>query len=359
MNRRRVFLAAGVLVVIVLGGIAVLALRLLSEPETVTLAQTNSIIAFTSNRDGGQWGIYIREPDGTIRRISPSAVEDNGSTCDASNLGEGPCAFDYFPSFSFDGEMINFLTNRNGTEMGPAQVRPDGSDFRPLDVVGAIAAVAVDQRFDWDPNWASTGWIGWSKIASLNLEIYVAGPGGDDERRLTSDSINGPRDWFMSWSPDGESITFSSDRAGTEDIYQVELDTVQAAAGPDDLSITRLTDNPVDDFHPAWSLDGESILFISDLEEGLLNGQIQFFLIDPDGGNQRPLGDDSFAGDIVYSADGTQAVYTSNESGTWSLYLLDVATGETVQITDDSGDDLFPVWGPVPAEVPAAEVDGS
>jgi len=335
--------------VVIAGVLAFVMARFLFPPATVDLSQINRDIAFTSDRDNGQWGIYTINPDGEITRLSPLYQGDAEGDCTASNRGQDHCAFDYFPSYSFDGEMINFLTNRNGTEMGPAQVRPDGTDFRVLGVVDAVVSVMADNRFDWDPQWSQTGRLGWSKIAGGNLEIYVEQGAG--ELRFTADGLNGPRDWFLSWSPDGAVITFSSNREGTENVYRVAAEDIASAEGPGDITLEQITNNPVDDFHPAWALDGDQILFVSDLDDSLLDGVIQLFLMNPDGSDQQPIDEDRvFRGDPVYSADGSQMVYVSNESGTWSLYLQDTETGESIQLTDDSGDDLFPVWGPVPAD---------
>lgn len=356
MTQRRVLLLVVLVGIVIVVGIGIVMFDRLSNPETVTLTSVSRDIAFVSNRDNGQWGIYLLTPDGTIERLSPAADGATGP-CTDENQGQAGCAFDYFPSYSFDGNMINFLTNRQGDEMGPAQVRPDGTDFRTLDIAGAIASVALDQRFDWDPMWSSDGWLAWAKIANLNLELFVRPPETDaQEIRLTRDGINGARDWFPAWSPDGETLLYNSDQAGNEDIYRVNRDEINADIAPGDMPITRLTDNPVDDLHPTWSLDGEQVLFISDLDDGLLYGDLQLFVMNPDGSDQRPL-DGAFEGDPIYSADGAQMVYMSNADGTWSLYLKDVGSGDVQQLTDDTGDDLFPVWGPVPDEQATDEVD--
>jgi TolB protein len=47
-----------------------------------------------------------------------------------------------------------------------------------------------------------------------------------------------------SWSPDGERIVFQSYRDGNPEIYRINID------GSD---LTRLTNDPAKDFHPAWS----------------------------------------------------------------------------------------------------------
>ncbi len=316
-----------VLIVGIIGGIGWLVYDTFFNNETVTLSNLNSGIAFTSNRDG-EWHIFILEPDGQVRNLTPQAG-----------------GFDYFPSWAFDGEMLNFLSTRHGNEMGPAQVRADGTAFEILDIVSAIMSVARSQRFDWDPVWSVNGQQGWSKIADLNLELYVLDPISGEEIRLTSDRPAGARDWFMSWSPDGRYIAYSTDRnGGREDIYLIDLQS-------EEKTPIRLTDDEtIDEFHPAWTLNGEGIVYVSDSADGLMVGQIQLYMMDETGDNKRPLGNEVVAWDPIYSADGSQMVYVSNESGTWSLYLMDVASGEVRQLTDDSGDDLFPVWQPVPAD---------
>ena len=44
---------------------------------------------------------------------------------------------------------------------------------------------------------------------------------GSDRRQLTE---NGNQDFFPSWSPDGETIVFSSDRTGAVELYLMDAD---------------------------------------------------------------------------------------------------------------------------------------
>jgi len=48
----------------------------------------------------------------------------------------------------------------------------------------------------------------------------------------------------------------------------------------------------------------------------------------------------------VWSPGGTMIAYASNRDGNWDLYLLDLETGEEIQVTSDEGDDLLPAWSP-------------
>ena len=45
-----------------------------------------------------------------------------------------------------------------------------------------------------------------------------------------------------------------------------------------------LTDNDTQDFFPSWSPDGSTIVFSSDRD-----GAVELYLMDADGGNQRRL----------------------------------------------------------------------
>lgn len=295
--------------------------------ETVELSTLNTGIAFASNRDGA-WHIYVLDTDGTLLNVTPQ---------------EG--GYDYFPSWAFDGEMLNFLSSRQGDAMGPGQVMVDGSEFAVLDIVGAIMSVAQSQRFDWDPTWSANGQQAWSKIANLNLDLYLIDDETGEEVRLTSDAPAGARDWFISWSPDGRHIVYSTDRNNAkEDVYLIDTQSA-------DLTPIRLTtDETIDDFHPAWTLAGDAVVYVADYDDGMMDGVVQLYMMDQDGQNQRPVGETVVAWDPIYSADGSQMIYVSNESGTWSLYLMDVASGHVQQLTDDAGDDLFPVWRPVPVD---------
>lgn len=309
-----------IVVVLIVGGLVVY--NLLFGGNEVELARLNGGIAFTSDMDG-TWDVVTLSPDGEFKNLTKE--------------GDG---HDYFPSYAFDGRMINLLTNRNGVEIGPAQVRPDGSDFRVLDIVSAIVSVAREQRFQWDPGYNKEGWRLWAEIANLNLDLFVESPTGE-KIRLTQDSVNGPRDWFASWSPDGMQIIYNSNRVdNNENLYLINRE----GGTPQ-----RLTNFNYSVFHGAFSLDGKTILFVSNEDQILMTGEMPIFLMDADGSNIRPIGDEIFVGDPQVSPDGKQIVYMSNETGNWHIYVMNVDGTNKRQLTQ-KGNNLFPVWETIPAE---------
>jgi TolB protein len=78
--------------------------------------------------------------------------------------------------------------------------------------------------------------------------------GTDQYSPASSESADGD----LVWSPNGQSIVFSSERDGNAEIYLVRLS---------DNSLANLTEDPGQDVLPSWSPDGQKIVFTSLREE--------------------------------------------------------------------------------------------
>lgn len=313
-HRWRVVLILSVLVVVLVSGWLIW--RNLTR-TVIPFGQVLGEVAFIQRNTN--WDIAILSADGFY------------------TVTDGDAWDDYFASFDFRGERINFLSLRAG-ELGPTQVQPDRSGLRTLGVVDAVTTMVFEGRFDWDASWSPDGTkLLWSSLRDLNLELYVA----DNQPnaaplRLTNHPA---RDWFASWSPDGTRIAFASDRAGNEDIYVMDADGA---------NLRQLTNHPANDIFPVWSLDGETLLFVSERDTPLGNGSLTLYLLDPDADSPTPaaLGQTRFEGDPTYSPDGREVVFMSNRDGDWSLYSMDADGGNLRRLTDTTTDELFPVWRP-------------
>src|SRR5262249_31204631 len=89
----------------------------------------------------------------------------------------------------------------------------------------------------------------------------------------------------LSWSPDGRRIAFAGLREGIPDLFLLELSSGH---------VLRLTDDPYGDLQPTWSKDGKSLLFVSDRGAGSDLATLQYakmglFVLDLDSKQVRPL----------------------------------------------------------------------
>lgn len=167
------------------------------------------------------------------------------------------------------------------------------------------------------------------------MDIIEAGLDGSHPRQLT-DAVG--YDAECSYSPDGRSIVFCSDRAGNADLYVMKAD------GTD---VRRLTDKPGYDGGPFFSPDGRWIIFRADRKQ---NDYLQLFVMNADGSGERQLTQYS---DVVNWApywlpDGKSVVFTTSIHGhhNYEVYLLNIETGLQQRVTYRARFDGLPVISP-------------
>lgn len=280
-------------------------------------------IIFMSNRDG-DYDIYTL--DLAIRALLNLTNND---------------ADDGFAGYSLDGVQISHLSNRDrepGDQMGGFIMNADGSNPQPATAdFATMLNIFTSGRGDWDVRSYRDGSTILVSLRDLNLEVYTRDGGTD-----TNVSDSGSIDWYPDLSPDGTRIAFTSDRdGGQHDIYVVTADGE---------TLTRLTDDLADDLSPVWIRDQNALLFASERDSLMENGDIGLYRVEvnTEGATAAQVSsapetpaDAIEAGEVFRNG---VSVYTSNRDGNWEIYASD---GETVvNLTNDPGDDLFPLWKP-------------
>jgi Tol biopolymer transport system component/DNA-binding beta-propeller fold protein YncE len=156
-------------------------------------------------------------------------------------------------------------------------------------------------------------------------------------------SQDGGDTWAPPFDPD---LAFVSDRTGDKEIYAMYYGDDYA---PFSLEWQRLTHDPAQDDNPAWSPDGERLVFQSDR-----NGNNDLWIMNRDGTGLVQLTLDP-ADDLrpTWSPDGGLIAFTSLRDGSSAGYLIDAPEpGEpgdessVLWLTDLPAETWFPRWGP-------------
>ena len=151
--------------------------------------------------------------------------------------------------------------------------------------------------------------------------------------------------YYPSWSPVADSIVVVGVKDGRSDLYLVDVRSGQP---------TRLTDDLYDEKEPTWTPDGRTVTFASDrLAPVVLHprrhergyGAYGLYNLDPASGAISPLLDT--AGDDrspAWSPDGRKLAFLSDRSGTPNILLYDTADSSFTQLTDVVGGILSLTW---------------
>lgn len=157
------------------------------------------------------------------------------------------------------------------------------------------------------------------RIEGGDDEICLINADGSGLRQLTFNRVT---DWYPSFSYDGQSIVYSTQRNGQFDIHIMDID------GLNDRQITQGLD---ENYAPALSPDGSQIVFTSTYGPG---PEQNVWVINADGSNPRQLTFSDFDDiDPIWSPDGTQIAFASNRNGTTELFVMYPDGSNVRQIT--------------------------
>ena len=192
--------------------------------------------------------IYLRNSDGEDVQLTDT----------------GPYLQENDPSFDISGNYITYSGN------GIWVMKSDGTDSVQVDDTFAARYPAISP----DGNWVA--YVKNNDIYARRIDKSVL------PVRLTGSSTVAKLD--LSFSPDGTKILYTGSTASGFQIFCLPVTIFDSEIRVDGNSV-NLTDNPGhDNSHASYSIDGNSIIFVSTR----LGGR-SLFLMDSDGTNQRQI----------------------------------------------------------------------
>ena len=232
-----------------------------------------------------------------------------------------------YPSLAPDGQSVFYsaFVAENNYDVYQLNI-VDGTLDRLTDLYGSDTAPELSpdkQQLVFTHNSPSTN----------KYQIVLADQHGENVGNIPG--ING---WDPTWSPDGKTILFASDKNGTNQLYTVRLDGSR---------LTRITNLPALRGRSDWSPDGQSIVTYSGEP-----WHREVYIMNADGSNLRqltPSGGNSQG--PSFSPDGKWVTFTAyfdhpGEDNGCEIYIIRIDGTDLHRLTDNDYCDYQPRWGP-------------
>lgn len=196
-----------------------------------------------------------------------------------------------------------------------------------------LRTISLTPRFSPDGSriaftcWGSAGGFTTAQICMYSMETG---------KRVTFMNYRGTNS-SPAWSPDGSRLMFMSSMHGDPELFVVN------ASG---TNPKRITYSAGGDTSPAWNpRTGQQVAFVSDR-----GGIPQVYMMNADGTNVEKLRLPDTMGYVIdpaWSPNGQLLAFSwRRPSGNYDIYVMDVASGQLVEITRDAGRNERPSWAP-------------
>ncbi len=277
----------------------------------VACAAVEKNIAYNADSNGdGFTDVMIMDVTGVCREV---VFAGTGSL--------QPLVDDWSPDgnqlvLEWDGNL--YLINTDGTGLNTIDTSLSGSNSQAA--------------------WSSDGLIVFRNVSSGGqADLYRVQPGGGTAEPLTNDPSD---DSAPAWSPDGNKIAFVSNRDGNTDLY------ILTVGG----GITRFSENEQLEDTPRWSPDGNTLLFARKESSGAAP---DLFLVSPSDWSAiqteftNASGHDSSDSQPAWSSNGNQILWISNRDGSSEIYLMSSDEGGAqAKINNVTSGEQHPRWKP-------------
>jgi tricorn protease len=170
-------------------------------------------------------------------------------------------------------------------------------------------------------------------VVEARGEIFTIPAEKGDVRNLAHSSGSAERD--PAWSPDGKDVSYFSDKSGE---YKLVIEAQDGLTPPREIALP----NPTHYYTPSWSPDSKKIVYT--------DTNLHVWVLDAATGQAKILGNDPWMVprrtiNPVWSPDSKWVAYSSRLQSLYhAIFVSNVETGETKQITDGLADAVWPAW---------------
>ena len=170
-------------------------------------------------------------------------------------------------------------------------------------------------------------------VVEARGEIFTIPAEEGDVRNMTNSSASAERD--PAWSPDGKYVSYFSDKSGE---YKLVVEEQDGLKPPREFALPSSTHY----YTPSWSPDSKKILYH--------DTNLKVWVLDVESGKAKVVGHDPWMVPQrtlapAWSPDSKWVAYASRLRSLYrAIFVTNVDTGDTKQVTDGLADATYPVF---------------
>lgn len=301
--------------------------------------KTRTYAKLTTHKGGDKWPvfggdrIYYVSDDGSTQTFNIWRMNSDGSDKTRVTSHKGDQV--RFPAVSKDGKILVY------EYMNKLYRKDEGKEPYPLKIYAPSdykTEPVTTKNYTADASEMAASHDGKFIAFVIRGEIFVLKKDWQKAKNITGSPA---REKDISWSPDGKSLLFTSDRNGNNDIF---LLATSAKSQKDiyhtfDYNLRQLTDSEAEEHGAFFSPDGEKIAYIE--------GKGNLVIVDKDGKNKKYVRESWNMKDIQWSPDGNYIAFSWMDNNfNQDVYVYWLKQDKVFNISMHPDDDHTPRWSP-------------
>lgn len=236
------------------------------------------------------------------------------------------------PVISPDGKYFAFLSRKDIFTLDLYM-----ADAQTGEIIKKMVSSETDPHFDalrfmgsagaWSPDSKQFAFVVFKKgdnaIAILDVES------GDVQQTISLPEVDGMT--YLAWAPDGESLVIAGSIGGIGNLFLLDLET---------RAMQQLTDDRYSEIQPSWSPDGRTLVFLTERGEQTdlgyhEYGPMQLALMDLESGNIELIGLPGATKHInpQFTQDGQSLYFIADPDGFSDIYRYSLSDNSVYRVT--------------------------